>query len=483
MVHIFFKTFGCQANVADSEGLITYLKDLGCATVDTPEKADLIIVNSCAIRAKAEQKMFSYVGELVPYKRQKPYLRIGIIGCVASYRKKEMYERFSHINFVFGAREDMRTFHSYLVDIITALETTKQFHEVNPDAVMHGPGQDRDIKKIVVKKALVPSKRRFAPVMLAKLGAKISAPTEVKKSYINIMTGCNNYCSYCIVPFTRGREQSYSMQSIVDRVTREVKDGAKEVTLIGQNVNSYVDPDTEQPFDKLLEAVAKIDGEFWVRYISPHPKDMTKAVLDVMAAFPEKLCHWIHLPLQSGSDTILEVMKRTYTVERYMQIVHWIRERMPHATITTDIIVGFPGETKEDYEGTRAVMEAVKYDLIYSFIYSRRKYTTAYRMGDPTPHELKQERLEGLQERNKELSLERNSLLIGRICKVLVEKRLTHGKLLARTTGNVRVLFDGPDECIGSFLMVQIESAGPAQVEGSLVQPRVRTHIEVQAGR
>ena len=473
MVKIFFKTYGCQANIADSEGLISYLQDLGCQYVHTQDEADLIMVNTCAIRAKAEQKLFTYLGELAKQTRARPHVRIGVIGCVASYRTKEIYKRFSHVNFVFGAREDIRAFHSYLMDVITSLETIKQHYADNLDAAPR-PGQAGDINKVVREKKLagktVGVKSGEFITNMRKVHDQAKGPGVVQKSYINIMTGCNNYCSYCIVPFTRGREQSYSIKYIVERVAREVAQGAKEVNLIGQNVNSYADPDDGRSFSQLLEEVAHVPGEFWVRYVSPHPKDITIDVVDVMAKYPQKLCDWVHLPLQAGSNTILEAMKRPYTVKRYMEVVGWIRDRMPKATITTDIIVGFPGETDEDYEGTRAVMEEVRYDHIFSFIYSPRKYTTAFKLGDPCPAEEKQKRLMALQKRQKEICLERNKRLEGTLQRVLVEKRQANGSLLARTSGNVRVNMAGDDALIATFTYVQIERAGIASLDGKLLE-------------
>lgn len=463
MVKVFFKTYGCQANVADSEGLATYLQGLGCSRAEDEADADLLVINTCAVREKAEQKMFSYLGELKELKVAKQYLRIGVIGCVASYRKKEIYERFDHVNFVFGAKEDMQTFQAYLADVIVSLDTTKQMYEQGDNSEIPSAGQDRDIAAVVVDKNLTSP---GGSVFDGGIGHRENKEllTEAKKSYVNIMTGCDNYCSYCIVPFTRGREKSYSLESIVDRVRHDVADGVKEINLVGQNVNSYKDPETGETFAHLLEAVAAVPGEFWVRYVSPHPKDMTNDVLETMARHSPKLCAWIHFPLQAGSNRVLELMKRTYTVEKYMEQIQEIRTHVPHATITTDIIVGFPGETEEEYEGTRAVMEAVKFDHVFSFIYSPRKYTKAFVLGDDVPHEVKSRRLEKLQARSKAHSLERNSAMQGKIFKVLVEKRLDDHHLLGRTEGNVRVVFTGQDRLINQFVTVKAVAPSPVNV-------------------
>jgi tRNA-2-methylthio-N6-dimethylallyladenosine synthase len=467
MINVFFKTYGCQANVADSEGLMRYLSSLGCALVQEESSADLIIINSCAVRQKAEQKMFSYIGTLQPFKVRKPFMKIGIIGCVASYRKQEMLDRFVHVSFVFGAREDMKTFQAYLFDLIVNLETLKQLFE---DKKIYEPQhQDRDIANIVARKKLV-EKSTSALAHRLRAASRIVPDIlpEARKAFINIMTGCNNYCSFCIVPFTRGREKSYPLHEIVHSVELEVQRGAREITLIGQNVNSYKDPETGKTFADLLEAVALIPGTFWIRYVSPHPKDMTRDVLEVMARYSDKLAGWIHMPLQSGSNRILERMNRPYTVEHYMNIIAWIREFLPSITITTDIIVGFPGEEDDDYRSTRSVIEAVRYDMIYSFIYSKRKYTKAYAFEDNCPDEVKKTRLEELQERQKQICHENNARLIGTKTKILVEKRLSHDKLLARTAGNVRVICNGSDSLIGTFQEGLITHAGPVNLECSL---------------
>lgn len=470
MITFFFKTYGCQANVADSESIAQYLKALGCDDVPTEEEADLIIVNTCAVRDKAEQKLFSYLGRLSDLKRTKNYIKLGVIGCVASYKKKEIYDRFDQVNFVYGARDDMKTFQAYLTDFVVNLETTKQLYVQDIDKKDGLTIQDRDIKSIVESKGLF-QKPRLASSLFKKKLADIKPfkkAREVNRSFINIMTGCNKYCAYCIVPFTRGRETSYPLQELVDRVEHDVRNGAKEVTLIGQNVNSYICPETNADFSELLRRVAKIEGQFWVRWVSPHPQDMTVELFDVIAQYPDRIPPYVHFPVQSGSNHMLEAMKRNYTVEQYLEQIGWLRERMPDAMISTDIIVGFPGETEEDYQKTRALMETVRYDLVYSFIFSPRKYTSAFRMTDDVAPEVKSKRLADLQTRQHEIAFERNSALIGKNMKSLVEKRLENGKLLARTEGNLRVVFDGSDDLIGEFVSLEIIGASPVQVMAAL---------------
>ncbi len=466
MISFFFRTYGCQANVADSELFEKHLAAIGCVQSDSEPIADIVVVNTCAIRDKAEQKLFSYLGRLAEYKRSRPYMKIGIIGCVASYKKRELYERFDHVNFVYGARDEPDTLKAYLTDLVVSLETTKQLWD-NGDAQAIKSKQDRDVKKVVKLKSLL-SRPRVGFALKEK--KQNVATKEFNRSFINIMTGCNKRCAYCIVPFTRGKEISYSMNGLVDRVKHDVANGAKEVTLVGQNVNSYIDPDTGARFPELLERVAQIPGEFWIRYVSPHPQDMTRDLFEVMAKYRPKIAAHVHFPVQSGSDRILELMGRNHTIEKFYMQVDWIRELLPGATVTTDIIVGFPGERDEDYLATRAVMERVQFDLIYSFIFSPRKYTRALSMPDETSSEEKKKRLEALQERQKEIALSLNKKNIGKKMRCLVEKRLTNGKLLARTEGNIRVNFDGPDDLIDTFVNLVIEKASPANLDGVLAK-------------
>ena len=442
MINFFLKTYGCQANEADSAAISTYLTGLNCKEVFTEKEADLIIVNTCAIREKAEEKFFSYLGLLnKKFKAKKPYLKTIIIGCIATYKKNEIYKRFDNVNFVLGAKEDLNNLKAVLSDFIVELESIKKIYNL---------GNNR------------------SNVGLLNLGGFKTVPNELKKSLINIMTGCNNYCSYCIVPFTKGREKSFSASLILKKIEEDIKAGAKEVTLLGQNVNSYRDPESGIGFAELLKKVAQIKGEFWVRFLSPHPKDMTKDVLFVMAKYPDKLCAYVHHPLQSGSNKILQAMNRTYKVEKFLEQINWMKTILPEITISTDVIVAFPGETKQDFEETMNVIKAVKFDVIFPFIYSARKYTKALSFKNDCLKDEKIRRINELIDKQHEISFENNSLRIGRILRVLVEKRMASGRLLARTQGNIRVFFDGDDSLIGSFVFVKIEKAGRSDLIGVL---------------
>jgi len=465
MITFFFKTYGCQANVADSESVAKILKALGCDDVATEEEADIVVVNTCAVRDKAEKKLFSYIGRLAQLKEHKPYLNIGIIGCVASYKKEEIYKRFDCVNFVHGARDDIKILHAHLADLVVSLETKKQLFEQGSDKKIHSGGQAGDLKKRVERFGLMKKVPTLSALKDKLQDIKPFKKTlEVNRSFINIMTGCNKYCDYCIVPFTRGREISFPASQILERLVYDVEHGAKEVTLVGQNVNSYKDPETGAQFPELLRQVAQVPGDFWVRWISPHPQDMTEELFDVIAQHEDRIPAYVHFPVQSGSDRILELMKRNYTADYYLEQVKWLRDRMPDATISTDVIVGFPGETEDDYLKTRELMEKVKFDFMYSFIYSQRQFTGASKKVDDCPPEVKAKRLESLQRRQIEICVERNKRHIGKEMKTLVEKRLTNGKLLARTEGSIRVLFEGTDDLIGQFVFVTINDAGPANL-------------------
>lgn len=437
MISAFVKTYGCQANVADSSNLERYLSGIGCQIVTSESEADLILINSCAIRKKAEDKMFSYLGDLLQHKEDRPYIKIGVIGCVASYRKDYILGRFKHVDFSFGARKNLDDFKANLADTISSIESKKNLYY-----------QDSSLRESPKEK-------------------NGSQQKSFKRSMINIMRGCNNYCSYCIVPFTTGRERSFSMAGIIDTIKKDVDAGAKEITLLGQNVNSYIDPDSQSRFEDLLSNVAKIDGDFWVRFVSPHPKDITKELLHVIAS-SEKLCPYIHLPLQSGSNKILNLMNRTYSKEEYMNKVYDIQNILPHATMTTDIIVGFPSEAESDYIMTREVMEEVKFNTIFSFIYSPRKYTKAADMEDNCSYEVKLDRLKQLQKRQREIGTEVNRKLIGKTIRVLVEGRLNNGTFWGRNDGNVKVLINGKVPEINTFVDVSITEARLSDISGVL---------------
>jgi len=464
MIKVFVRTYGCLANVADSKNLITYLRSFGCEEVLCEQDADLILINTCSIREKAEKKVFSYLGNLIHLKKEKPYLCIGVVGCMASYKKKDIFECFDHVNFVYGAKDDLKILKNYLADIVEKLFSSKQRYLSSPSDFVNTIKRNKDLKKVSTLSKVFPRGIRVGLIKSIK-------PKEfgVKRSFINIMSGCNNFCSYCIVPFVRGPEKSYDIQQVLQQVKHDVDSGYKEINFIGQNVNSYQDPKTGLKFADLLREAAQIKGEFWVRFISSHPKDTSLELIKVMAEFKDKICSHVHLPLQSGSNNILKAMNRVYSREHFLDIVEMIRKYLPQSTISTDIIVGFPGEQEQDYLDTRDMMEKVGFDLIYSFVYSPRKYTKAYSLTDDCPHKIKLKRLMDLHKRGVDIAQKNNLRLVGKVVKCLVEERQKNGKLIARESGNVRVEVEGGDEFIGKFVDVKIESAGATKVMGSIV--------------
>lgn len=436
MLKFFIQTYGCQANVADSQAIANFLVNLDCQQVFTEPEADLIIINTCAIRDKAEQKIYSYIGRLAKLQKQNNLLKIIIVGCIASYKKQEFYSRFNFITFVNGAREDKNILRDKLIEIVMLSQTSKSIVE------------DVDLK----------------------FGGLKQEKKHSTQSFVNIMTGCNNFCTYCIVPFTRGREVSYNSQEILEKIKQDIKLGAKEIFLLGQNVNSYKCPVNNINFAELLEQVANINGEFWIKFVSPHPKDLTLDVIKVMAKYPDKICGFMHHPLQSGSNKILELMNRNYNIEKYLEQVSWVREYLPQATISTDIIVGFPCESESDFLETINIIKQVKFDNIFSFIFSPRKYTKAILMQDDLSYDQKQARLDILQKLQTDISFENNKKYIGKILKCLVEKEAVNGMLLARSSGNHTVLFNGNIELIDSFVDIKIDKVSATNLVGSLIE-------------
>ncbi len=447
MINFFIKTYGCQANVADSQAVANFLVNLDCKQVYSEKLADLIIINTCAIREKSEQKIYSYLGRLAKLQKRNSLLKIIVIGCVASYKKKDFYVRFGFITFVSGSRDDKNVLRDKLIDIVLSMQTSKSL--------------------------LVPNKKDFLDNQDKnnfKLGGVRRETRHSTQSFINIMTGCNNFCTYCIVPFTRGSEISYSSKEILEKIKQDIALGTKEIFLLGQNVNSYKCPETNLNFAQLLEAVAKLEGDFWVRFVSSHPKDMTLDVIKVMAKYKEKVCGFVHHPLQSGSNKILKAMNRSYTLEKYLKQVDWIRNYLPDATISTDIIVGFPGETDQDFEQTLEVIKKIKFDNIFSFIYSPRKFTKAAMLKDNLSYEQKQSRLAILQKIQVDISRANNENYVGCILKCLVEKEAVNGMLLARSAGNHTILFDGDLAKIDTFVNIKINSARATNLIGSLIE-------------
>ena len=424
-------TFGCQMNEHDSERMKGMLTSLGYLEAAERSDADLILFNTCSIRENADNRFISHLGEARRLKTENPERVVGVGGCWAQSVKEEVFRRFPFVDVAFGPGQIHRLAEFLNSDSLSA-QGYFEFEEFSGDLPSH----------------------RARPF----------------QGWLQISQGCNCVCSYCIVPSTRGREQSRLPADLVEETRRLAADGVREITLLGQNVNSYgrdLPPEEKIRFSDLLRMVDEVDGIDRIRYTSPHPKDMREDVIAAHAELPA-LCEHIHLPLQSGSSPILKAMRRTYTRERYMDRVAMIREALPDCAITTDIIVGFPGETDEDFTRTLEVAEEVGYDGAFTFIYSPRRGTLAAEMDDQVPHPVKKERMAALIEVIQRRALERSQRFVGRSMEVLVEgpSRNDPTRIRGRIRHNKAVNFEGTAEP-GQMVEVEIGSASSQTLTGT----------------
>ena len=425
-------TFGCQMNENDSERLAGALSALGWHPASMPEESDLVIVNTCAVREKSVDKLFSYLGRLFIIKKKRPLL-IGVAGCVAQLYRGQILERSPYVDFILG-----------------------------PDNYWRLPEIVRDLKKGKSVSTSWSRRWREAPQGHIIRDNGISA-------YVTIMEGCNNFCSYCIVPFTRGREKFRPLSHIVQEVELLAGQGYKEIQLLGQNVNSYRDPGSGSDFASLLENINRIEGPDWIRFITSHPKYFDRRTIQVMADSP-KICRQLHLPAQSGSDAVLKRMKRGYTREEYLGKVALLRREMPEISLSADIIVGFPGETEIDFEDTLRLLREVRYQGLFSFRYSTRPHTAAAGFKDSVPLDVKRRRLSHLQEAQKQIQMETNSRLIGKEMKVLCMGRSKKdtGVFSGRNEGYQVVNFTSAEDVIGRFVKVMITDCGSYSLKGKM---------------
>src|SRR5437588_486799 len=423
-------TFGCQMNEHDSERMKGMLESLGYREVEDREGADVILFNTCSIREKADERFISHLAEARKAKRQRPEVVVGVGGCWAQSVKEEVFTRFPFVDVAFG------------------------------------PGQVHKLAEFLASDSLTAQGFFEFEGFTGRLPAKRAREYQ---GWVQISVGCNCVCSYCIVPATRGREVSRPSHELVDEVERLAADGVREVTLLGQNVNSYgrdLPTQSRVTFADLLAQIDAVEGIQRIRYTSPHPKDMREDVIRAHAELPA-LCEHIHLPLQSGSSVILKRMRRTYTRERYLDRVAMIREHVPDCALTTDIIVGFPGETDAEFEETLEVVEQVGYDSAFTFIFSPRRGTEAAGYADQVPHAVKRERMERLVELVQHRAFERAQRFVGREVEVLVEgpSRTDTSRLRGRTRHNKTVNFDGAASP-GELVQVRIESATSTTLAG-----------------
>jgi tRNA-2-methylthio-N6-dimethylallyladenosine synthase len=423
-------TFGCQMNEHDSERMKGMLESLGYGEAAARDEADLILFNTCSIREKADDRFIAHLGEAKRIKRGRPEVVVGVGGCWAQSVKDEVFARFPFVDVAFG------------------------------------PGQVHKLAEFLTSDSLTAQGFFEFEGFTGRLPAKRAREYQ---GWVQISVGCNCVCSYCIVPATRGREVSRPSHELVAEVERLAADGVREVTLLGQNVNSYgrdLPKEERVTFAELLAMVDAVEGIDRIRYTSPHPKDMREDVIRAHAEL-SALCEHIHLPLQSGSSPVLKRMRRTYTRERYLDRVALIREHVPDCAITTDIIVGFPGETEEDFAQTLEVAEHVGYDGAFTFIYSPRRGTEAATLPDQVPHEVKVHRMERLVEVIQRRAHERAQRFVGRTLEVLVEgpSRTDPSKLRGRSRHNKVVNFDGLGGA-GDLVQVQITGATSQTLSG-----------------
>ncbi len=437
---VFVQTFGCQQNEADSERLLGTALSLGYEKADSIEDADLVIYNTCAVREHAELKALSKTGQLKHLKAANPEMLVGLWGCMVNqeHRVNDIKNKYPYVDFVAG---------------------TNMLHrlpEILCDVMTH------DRRRYYVDDA------DYSIVE----GVPVSRENDIK-AWLSIMYGCNNFCTYCVVPYVRGRERSRKREDIL-REAKELADaGYREITLLGQNVNSYVTDRKVTDFPDLLNDVASLDGDFWVRFMTSHPKDVSDELIEVIRT-NDKVAKHFHLPVQSGSNRILKLMNRKYTRESYLEVVRKLREAVPDITLTTDIIVGFPGETEEDFTETLDIVDKVGFDSIYSFIYSPRKGTPAEKMEDPYTYEQKTERFARLMDLHHGKIVEINKGYIGKTIRVLCEtnpKDEKSSEYSGRCTGNKLIKFTSTEglDLHGKFVNVKITKAGDVQLYGEMV--------------
>ncbi len=427
-------TLGCQQNESDSEKLWGMLDAMGYSETEDFSDADLILYNTCAVRENAEKKLFGRIGALKPLKEIKPDLIIGVSGCMV--QQKGMDERF-------------RRYYKY-VDMVFGTHSLYRFPEILYKT-MEEKMQVRDIVDIDGE---------------VTEGIPILRKNDVK-AYLSVMYGCNNFCSYCVVPYVRGRERSRKYNDVLDEAKSIADSGIKEIMLLGQNVNSY---SGGLSFSELLGKVSEINGIERIRFMSSHPKDIGSDLIDVMKE-RKNICNQLHLPIQSGSDRILELMNRRYTTEKYLKIIDEVKTKIPDVTLTTDIIVGFPGETNEDFNLTMEILKNVRYDSIFSFIYSKRRGTPAAEFPDVLTEEEKHINFDKMLKLQNDISLEKNRALIGSIQSVLVEgeSKTDKGRQSGRSEGGKLVHFESDKDLKGQIVKVKIDDVNTWTLKGELI--------------
>jgi len=456
MNRVYIKTYGCQMNERDSEAVAAMLRGKGYALVDNEKEADVVLLNTCSVRDQAEQKAIGKAGHLAKRKRKDPNFIIGVMGCMAQNRGGALLDSLPDLDLIIGTQK----FHR-VPDHLTNMIATMQGQGPRPASII-------DLEEEADSQNTIKSH---------------TSETRQVTAFVSIMQGCNMKCSYCIVPKTRGVERGRPMEEIVDEIEKLAANGTREVTLLGQIVNQYgirefPFVDKKSPFVQLLERVHEIEGIDRIRFTSPHPVGFKQDLIDCYARLP-KLVEYIHFPMQSGSNRILKAMRRPYTIEKFKSIIAELRKVRPDMYISTDIIVGFPGETDEDFELTRQAFEGVGFDMAYLFKYSVRPGTTAEPLGDPITKEQKEQRNQILLEILRKSSLARNEALIGKSEDVLFEGPAKKGDhmFVGRTAGNRVVIVKASPRLIGQIVPVRFTRVTASTLFGELVLEGVEADV------
>ena len=432
----FVHSYGCQQNVSDGERIKGMLAQMGFGFTDSPDNADLTLFNTCAVRSHAEDRVFGNVGALKALKQLHPERIIGLCGCMTQQEQvaEKVRKSYPYVNLLFGTH----VIHK-LPELIYKLvrENKRVFERVDSDGVIaEGLPVHRD---------------------------------STFKGWLSIMNGCNNFCTYCIVPYVRGRERSREPESIINEAREMINAGFKDITLLGQNVNSYgKGAEHGVDFAKLLRMINDIEGDFQIRFMTSHPRDCTLDLLDAMRDC-DKVCKHLHLPFQSGNDRVLSAMNRHYDRAHYLSLIKAARERMPDISITSDVIVGFPGETYEEFCDTLSLIKEVEFTSLFTFIYSPREGTPAAKMPDSISHAQKAEWMGELLKLQESIAAKRNAESLGKTYRVLCEEFHDDGKVFGRTEANIGITFDGDESCVGTFKNVKVTKALNWVLEGETV--------------
>ncbi len=435
----YVRTYGCQQNVADSERIKGMLDEAGFSFTENVDEADFILFNTCAVREHAEDRVFGNVGALKNLKRKHPSVLIALCGCMMEQEHvaKRIHDSFPFVGLVFGTN----CLHEFPRLLYTNLLYGKR-------VFLRGNTDENVYEGIPIKR------------------------DGLFKGFLPIMYGCDNFCSYCIVPYVRGREKSRRPEVVIEEARQMIEAGYKDICLLGQNVNSYGKNLEGKPsFSSLLKEIDKIEGDYILRFMTSHPKDCTKELIDTIAE-SKHISHHLHLPFQSGSNKILQMMNRRYTREKYLDIINYAKSRIPDLSLTSDIIVGFPGETYDDFLETISLIKEVEFTSLFTFIYSRRKGTPAAKMEDVATDEEKSKWFQELLKVQEEIAAKRCASMVGSTEKVLVEEKCQNkdGMMSGRTNGNIIVEFAGDESLIGSFVNIKITKARNWILNGELIK-------------